>query len=191
MIKQGHPAKDWWAQASEGGRIYNLPSSVAPFMNPRPGSGIRGLSSASQTDRDSFSDPGQVRLLGLLDSQVWAQLTAVQALLQQLARYDQAAFDELAPQLEAYFEVTSALEGRITQMSLPASAEESAAFEGDIIVLSSDIAEYQRRVSKALRGSIESGQRRTAIWGVLLGAGAIGVGWYVFRNARKGRLAFR
>lgn len=178
-MQPGHPAKDWWGQATEGERVYNLPTSVSPFTMPRPGSGVRGLGA---------TDPDQVQLLALLDTQVWAELTAAQDMLQQVAKYDPQLEADLAQELQTFFDVTNRLEGFINQAQLPMPEANRSALEGDIVVLSSDVRNFKVRVNQALREGVEGGQLRTALVGAAVGAAAIGIGWYVFRRSmRKGR----
>lgn len=178
-MQPGHPAKDWWGQATEGERVYNLPAAVSPFTVPRPGSGVRGLGAA---------DSDQVQLLALLDTQVWAELTAAQDMLQQVAKYDPQLEQDLARELQAFFVVANNLEGNINQAKLPMSEADRTELEGDIIVLSSDVRDFKVRVNRALREGVEGGNLRTALVGAAVGAAAIGIGWYVFRRStRKGR----
>jgi len=177
MLTPGHPAKDWWEQATEGERIYHVPPDVAPFTTPVPGSGVRGLGQGA--------NPTQVQLLAELDNQVWSELTAAQDLLTQVAKYDSQLYDELALELQTFFDVASNLESTISQADLPIPQGEAEDFRGDIAVLSSDVRSFKMRVAKALRGGVESGQLNTALLGVVVGAAAVGLGWYVFRRAKR------
>lgn len=188
MLTPGHPAKDWWGQATEGERVYNLPSKLAPFTTPVPGSGVSGgLHGRIALGAASTADPAQVQLLAQLDTQVWAELTAAQDMLQQVAKYDPGLEAAFVVELQTFFTVTNTLEGKINMMTVPAVLGEVTAFEGDIVVLSDDVRNFKMRVNSALRGGVEAGQLRIAVFAVLAGAAAMGVGWYVFRQSvRKG-----
>jgi hypothetical protein len=161
--------------------MYNLPSVVSSFTMPTPGVGLHG----SRSLRGPVTDPDQVRLLAQLDTQVWAELTAAQDMLLQVSKYDPEIEATMVGELGTFFTVASELERKIIQTGLPMDPTEAAAFEGDIVVLSSDARDFKGRVQTALRGGVEASQLRTALWGVALGAAAIGAGWYVFRSSRK------
>lgn len=131
------------------------------------------------------ADVEQVRLLGDLDARVFAELTAAQDLLVQVAKYDSAREPALAQELATFFEVANRLEAQISQMALPAQPAQVAEFEGDIQVLSVDVTNYKLRVAHALRQSISASQTRMALFAIIATTGAVGVGWYVWNRSRK------
>jgi hypothetical protein len=132
------------------------------------------------------ADVEQVRLLGELDAQVFAELTAAQDLLVQVAKYDSAREPALAGELSNFFDVANSLEAAISQMPLPAEPAQVEDFRGDVQVLAGDVVNFKLRVAQALRQAVEARETRTTLFAIIATAGAVGVGWYVWNRSQSG-----
>lgn len=201
-LTPGHPAKPWWRDASQGERIYNLPPFLAELTVPPHAHGfnMRGLGASGPLIGKDTGTPAwvmqadaqrgattQAGLLLELNNLVHEPLASAADSMPDVARYARDAYGGLAQTLSQLFAAEASIERAISTMNLPPSQGVIDEIRHQIEQLTPTVEAFKQRVNVALRGGIEAGSTRTALYAVGIGAVAVGLGWYVFSHKRAGR----